>query len=314
MKKFIGLGTAAIGRPQYINVRQENVKDISLEEFKARGIKVLQEAYDQGIRYFDTAPGYGLAEKLVLEWSTLKGYKDIEIASKWGYTYTANFDPNATTHEEKEHSLNKLNEQWAFTQKLLPTLSTYQIHSATFESGILNNTEVLDRLGELKEKHNLKIGLTSSGENQTQILRNALEIKRNGKQLFDAFQVTFNILDQSIIELKDVLKDKRIIVKEALANGRLFRNENYPQYSKLYNVLEGLAKKYNVGVDAIALRYVIDCLKPFKVLSGASEQKHISDNLKAESFQLDPSELELLTSFYISPEEYWNERKKLGWN
>ncbi|KXX70697.1 aldo/keto reductase [Flammeovirga sp. SJP92] len=314
MKNFIGLGTAAIGRPQYINVRQENVDNTSLEEFKAKGMNVLQEAYDQGIRYFDTAPGYGLAEKLVLEWSALKGYSDIEIASKWGYTYTAHFDPNAKTHEVKEHSLSKLNEQWDFTQKLLPRLTTYQIHSATFESGIFNNTEVLDRLGELKEEYNLKIGLTSSGENQTQIIKSALEIERNGKQLFDAFQVTFNILDQSVIEIQELLKDKRIIVKEALANGRLFRNENYPHYAALYKAMEYLAKKYNVGVDAIALRFVIDCLKPFKVLSGASEQQHITDNLKAESFELEKGELEFLTSFYVSPEEYWNERKKLGWN
>ena len=31
----IGLGTAAIGRPQYINVRQDVATDVSLPEFKA---------------------------------------------------------------------------------------------------------------------------------------------------------------------------------------------------------------------------------------------------------------------------------------
>ena len=63
----------------------------------------------------------------------------IEIATKWGYTYTANFDANATVHEVKEHSLSKLNEQWNFSKQLLPYLKVYQIHSATLETGVLEN-------------------------------------------------------------------------------------------------------------------------------------------------------------------------------
>ncbi|MBB3696736.1 aldo/keto reductase [Flammeovirga yaeyamensis] len=316
MKKinFIGLGTAAIGRPQYINVRQENTKEVSLAEFKNNGYHVLEEAYKNGVRYFDTAPGYGLAEQLVMEWLYSKGYNDVEIASKWGYTYTANFDPNAISHEVKDHSLNKLKEQWKYTQKLLPALSTYQIHSATFESGVLENTEVFDYLGKLKQEKGLKIGLTSSGSNQKQIIESALEIERNGSQLFDAFQVTYNILDQSILELKEKLGSKRIIVKEALANGRVFPNEHFPEYQKLYQELTKLAAKYNVGIDAIALRFVIDTLTPFKVLSGASEKKHIKENLLAESFQLEKEELDRLKSFSSTPEEYWGERKQLAWN
>jgi aryl-alcohol dehydrogenase-like predicted oxidoreductase len=64
----IGLGTAAIGRPQYINLRQEAVDDFSLAEFRKHGKLILNEAYRNGIRYFDTAPGYGLAEQLLIDW------------------------------------------------------------------------------------------------------------------------------------------------------------------------------------------------------------------------------------------------------
>ena len=63
----LGLGTAALGRPQYINVRQEEPKEQDLESFKKQGFTVLENAYNLGIRYFDTAPGYGLAEQLLLE-------------------------------------------------------------------------------------------------------------------------------------------------------------------------------------------------------------------------------------------------------
>jgi len=138
----IGLGTASIGRPHYINIRQEKASAFSLESFKKQGLMMLEEAYRQGIRYFDTAPGYGIAEQMMIDWLARHPHGDVEVATKWGYTYTANFDVNATIHEVKEHSLAKLNEQWEQSQQLLPHLTTYQIHSATFESGVLTNQEV----------------------------------------------------------------------------------------------------------------------------------------------------------------------------
>ena len=312
----LGLGTAAIGRPQYINIRQEDTTDFSLTAFRAAGKKVLDLAYEKGIRYFDTAPGYGLAEELLVKWAQGKNDATIELATKWGYTYVANFAPNATIHEVKEHSLEKLNEQWAFSKKALPYLQTYQIHSATFETGVLDNEKVLNRLAELKVNHNLHIGITTTGANQVEVLKKALEVVVNGIDLFDAFQVTYNILDQSLLEISELLTNtkKRIIIKEALANGRIFPNKRYPNYHKLYQVLASLAKKYQVGIDAIALRFCIDSIAPFKVLSGASKAFHFTENLKAESVKLMESDIARLRQFAILSSSYWKERKQLDWN
>ncbi len=69
----IGLGTAALGRPQYINIKKEKASPFSLEAFKQKGRDILDSAYDQGIRYFDTAPGYGMAEALLINWVRQKG-------------------------------------------------------------------------------------------------------------------------------------------------------------------------------------------------------------------------------------------------
>ena len=124
MTQFIGLGTAAIGRPQYINIKDKPEQQFDLNKFREQGKAVLEAAYQTGIRYFDTAPGYGMAEKLVLDWVLEKQDESIEIATKWGYTYVANFNMDAAEHEIKEHSLSKLNEQWAVSEKLLPYLST----------------------------------------------------------------------------------------------------------------------------------------------------------------------------------------------
>ncbi|QOD60196.1 aldo/keto reductase [Polaribacter haliotis] len=312
----LGLGTAALGRPQYINVRQESCDNSNLEIFRKESFLVLEDAYNLGIRYFDTAPGYGLAEELLLEWLLTKNDKSIEVATKWGYTYTANFDANAKIHEIKEHSLAKLNEQWQFSKQLLPYLKVYQIHSATLETGVLENTEVLEKLAFIKKEHNLKIGLTTTGTNQVEVIKNALNVVVDGEQLFDLFQVTYNLLDQSLKEISAELnnQNKTIVIKEALANGRVFRNENYNHYSKMYAVLESLAENYKVGVDAISLKYGKQTIPNATILSGASNFKQLKENLKLDSFTLTFEEIETLNSFKIAPEFYWNERKNLQWN
>lgn len=312
----LGLGTAAIGRPQYINIRQEAPKDFSLADFREAGRKILDIAYEEGIRYFDTAPGYGLAEQLVLDWVKDKQDPTIEVATKWGYTYVANFDPKATIHEVKEHSLKKLKEQWTQSSKLLPYLKVYQIHSATFETGVLGNQAVLNQLAELKTDHNLLMGITTSGANQVEVIQKALEVVINGVALFDAFQVTYNLLDQSLAQISQQLlkENKRMIIKEALANGRIFPNEKYPQYTELYKVLGSLAKKYEVGIDAIALRFCMGSIMPYKVLSGAAKAFHLTENIKTERFKLTREDIGRLKQFAITPTAYWKERKELTWN
>ena len=312
----LGLGTAALGRPQYINLRQEDASEFDLESFKQNGINMLEEAYHRGIRYFDTAPGYGIAEKIVLDWLQTKNDKTIKIATKWGYTYVANFDAKAKVHELKEHSLSKLNEQWEVSKDLVSHLQVYQIHSATLETKVLENKAVLERLAFLKDENQLQMGITTTGTNQVEVIKRALDVSIDGNQLFDAFQVTYNILDQSVMSISDELtrQNKTLIIKEALANGRLFRNNKFTHYRKLFDYLEVLAHKHQVGVDAIALNYCGNTIPKSMVLSGASNHMHLEGNIKAKSFTLSEDEFQQLNAFRISEAMYWNERKLLAWN
>ena len=312
----LGLGTAALGRPQYINIRLKNGEKSDLEAFKKNSFSVLETAYNKGIRYFDTAPGYGLAEALVLEWLQTKNDPTIEIATKWGYTYTANFDKNAIIHEVKEHSLAKLNAQWEFSKQLLPYLKVYQIHSATIATGVLENQAVLEQLSSLKKEHHLTIGLTTTGENQVEVLKRALDVHIEGTQVFDLFQVTYNCLEQSLQKISQELiqQEKTIVIKEALANGRIFKNKNYQQYSLLYKTLANLAQKYKVGIDAISLKYCAQKIPKSTILSGASTIRQLQENLKADTFMLSRKDLKLLDAFKTPAHYYWSERKKLTWN
>lgn len=313
---MIGIGTATIGRPHYINIKTKvSDEPFNKQNFILKGKSMLTEAYNQGIRHFDTAPGYGIAESILLEWISEFQPEGITISTKWGYTYVANFNRNAKVHEIKEHSLCKLNEQWKVSKQLLPYLNIYQIHSATLDSGVLDNKEVLERLNQLKQEHNLKIGLSTSGDNQNEIIQKALSVEVDNNALFDSFQVTFNVFDQSLLKMTSLLKqeNKAIIVKEALANGRVFPNADYNHYQNTYELLESLSNKYDTSIDAVALRFCLDAINPLMVLSGASDNDHLASNLQADNFQLTSEEIQQINALAIKPNSYWKERKQLPW-
>lgn len=311
----IGFGTAAVGRPSYININTKNSESFTdVESFKRKGIELLNFASNAGISHFDTSSGYGIAEDMLLAFLDETKPENITISSKWGYTYTANFELNPEKHEVKEHSLKKLNEQWGKSMLLLPYLNLYQIHSVTPESSVLENHDILSRLFEIKKEFGIEIGLTTSGASQNDIIEKALEVKVNDEYLFTSFQVTYNILEQNLIHIKDRLKDKRIIVKEAMGNGRIFRNAIYKNYQDMYNELDLLADKYNVGTDAIALRFCMDTIEGSMVLSGAGTAEQLNQNLLADEIRLSKKEIEKLRRYAANTQEYWNERKLLEWN
>jgi aryl-alcohol dehydrogenase-like predicted oxidoreductase len=310
-KTQIGLGLAALGRPDYINIRQNNNIDKSKIAFKNNAFNVMDFAYKNGVRNFDTAPSYGLGEAFLLDWKNSRQHKDVLLSTKWGYTYVANWEFGFQgKHEIKEHSLLKLNEQWKTSKALFPQLKIYQVHSATLESGILKDNSIHERLFQLKKEYGLQIGITTSGSNQSEILNSAKDIAVKNDLLFDSFQVTYNVFEQSTFNTLQQLKamGKTIIIKEALANGRVFTNEHAKKQ------LEALSKTYDVGVDAIALRFIIDTLQPNVVLSGASTSNHLNQNLKALDFKLLSKDLELLKTLTIGSKAYWDERSDLTWN
>ncbi|OWW23727.1 oxidoreductase [Zobellia sp. OII3] len=315
-KTEIGLGMAALGRPEYINI-DSGERDKSELAFRANALKVLDDAYGKGVRYFDTAPSYGKGEEFLKAWNDGRKHTDVVFGTKWGYTYVANWQLGYDgPHEVKEHSLGKLTEQWQVSKELLPALRYYQIHSATFESGVLENQPVLEKLLEIKRTTGLKIGISTSGPDQRKVIEKALQISINGDVVFDSFQVTFNMLEQATLPIlrKVQAQGKKLIIKEALANGRVFSNERYPHYKSLYTTLQTLAERYQVGIDAIALRFVMDYLQPDYVLSGAADINQLDQNLKANTFTLDEEELAELTKAKVDSTAYWKERSQLSWD
>lgn len=312
----IGLGLAALGRPGYINLGHSTDLNQSYEvsTMEKHTHHMLDLAYQQGIRYFDVARSYGKAELFLSKW--IKKRNDLAIGSKWGYTYTADWKIQAEKHEIKEHSISVLNRQWKETQETLNQYpDIYHIHSASLESGVLQNKEVIDRLWELKNE-GIIIGLSLSGAKQLDTLEQSMEIKIQGEYLFQSVQVTWNLLERSATQALE--KASRagygIIVKEALANGRLTDRNKSASFREKLQILQRIAKKHQAGIDAIAIAYIINQPWASIVLSGAVTEDHLLSNLRALSIELDSNDMDMLNQLKESPIDYWETRSKLEWN
>lgn len=322
----IGLGLAALGRPGYINLgHADDLKggnDVAAMEAQAH--LVLDAAWAAGIRYFDVARSYGKAEAFLSSWLAKR---DIEktvrarasIGSKWGYTYTADWQVNVAAgqkHEVKEHSLPVLQRQMQESRALLGGhLDLYQIHSTTLDSGVLTNDAVLRELARLRND-GLAIGFSVSGTQQAETIWRALEIEFDGELLFAAVQATWNLLAQSATAALQAAHEAGVgvIIKEALANGRLTPRNDSPDFQLQMDLLRAQAEAQNCTVDALALAAVIN--QPFVdvTLSGAARVDHLQSNVQAMNVAWDAPVDEALRVLVEPAERYWHTRSQLAWN
>jgi len=316
----LGLGMAALGRPAYINLQHaEDLGEESSEvamEHRAHG--VLQTAWNSGIRYFDVARSYGRGEEFLGNWLRSRSLprSTVTVGSKWGYTYTADWKTEAPVHEIKNHTLSALQRQWRESISWLNGyIDLYQIHSATMESGVLDDHSVLDELARLKSE-GTRIGLSLSGPDQKTTLRKAMALTLDGSPLFESVQATWNLLEPSA---GPALSEAHaaglgVIIKEALANGRLTNRNQDPGFASKLKILQEEATRFDSSVDGIALAW---CLaQPFVdvVLSGAVSEGQLLANLTSCRLNLDQDSVPRLTALAEPVHSYWTTRKNLPWN
>jgi hypothetical protein len=125
-------------------------------------------------------------------------------------------------------------------------LSLYQIHSATLSSGVLDDAEVRRELDALR-RDGVAVGASVSGTEQAETIDRVIALGG-----FDTVQATWNLLERSA---GDALQSAHeagmgVIVKEALANGRLTGR----------GAVESLARaaaRLGVSEDALAIAAVL---------------------------------------------------------
>ncbi|MFP4311333.1 MAG: aldo/keto reductase [Nitriliruptoraceae bacterium] len=310
----LGIGLAALGRPGYITLGHggDIAHDRSVAGLAARTREVLDRAYDAGVRYLDAARSYGYAEAFLADWLRADPARaaTLTVGSKWGYTYVAGWQVDADTHEIKDHSIATFRRQLAETGELLRDhLDLYQIHSASLESGVLDDGEVLDALTELSTR-GVVVGLSLTGPAQADTLRRALEVTAARGGPFGSVQATWNLLEPSVgpVLAEAASAGWGVIVKEAVANGRLTPRGQPPA------PVTAAARELGVGVDALAIAAAIAQPWSHVVLSGATTVAQLESNLQGAELRLPAGLLDELASVARAPSAYWQERSALPWN
>lgn len=316
----IGLGLAALGRPGYINLGRD--ADLgerrSVAAMRTRAHEVLDEAWRLGVRYLDAARSYGRAEAFLGDWLAQRGVApdQVVVGSKWGYAYTAGWRVDADVHEVKDLSLATFQRQEPETRERLGDhLDLYQVHSLTLESGALDDRPLLAALAALKER-GVRIGLSTSGWDQSRTIARALEVRMDGVRLFDAVQATWNLLERSA---EPALAEARaagmgVIVKEALANGRLTPHGGDSRGAERHALLAGEAARLGTTVDALALAAAVARPWADVVLSGAVSVAQLRANLGALAVAWDEAADERLGALVEPAEAYWRRRARLPWS
>jgi aryl-alcohol dehydrogenase-like predicted oxidoreductase len=126
--------------------------------------------------------------------------------------------------------------------------------------------------------------------------------------VFQTVQATWNLLERSAGEALQAAHEAGmgVIVKEALANGRLTaRGEIEP--------LVRAAARMGVTEDALAIAGVLARPWVDMVLSGASTIAQLESNLSAFDVSWDAGLERELAGLREPPEAYWEERSGLAW-
>jgi aryl-alcohol dehydrogenase-like predicted oxidoreductase len=304
----IGLGLAALGRPGYINLGHgEDLRgQTDVDAMERNAHEVLDAALDGGVRYFDAARSYGKAEAFLASWLERRGLDpgEVTVGSKWGYTYTAGWEVDADPPEVKDLTAATLRRQLAESRAILgPHLRLYQIHSATLESGVLEDRDVLEELSRMREE-GLAIGVSVTGPQQAETIRHALEVGG-----FDTVQATWNLLERSA---GPALAEAHgaglgVLVKEVLANGRLSARGGD-------SLLTEVAAERGTTPDALAFAAVLAQPWADVTLSGATTVEQLESNLAALDVGYDGELDRLLAPLTEEPDRYWSTRGALPWN
>jgi len=317
----LGLGLAALGRPGYITLGRD--RDLGTqrdpETMYQRAAAVLDAARAAGVRYLDAARSYGRAEEFLARWLRERAVPAdaTTVGSKWGYAYAAGWRVDATVHEEKALTLERFRVQLAESRALLgERLALYQIHSATLESGCLDDPALLAALAEARRSGTVQaIGLTLSGPRSADTLRAAFEARVDGEPVFDAVQATFNLLEPSLAPLLAEARARGmgVVAKEVHANGRLTAANGRPEDSALVARLRVHAARGGLAVDQLALAFVLAHDAVDVALSGAATPAQLASHVAAAGAAIPPEVRAALAGEAESPEPYWRTRASLPW-
>lgn len=275
---------------------------------KNKAFKILDEAVNNGITFFDTADVYGDGRSEALIGEFLKTTTaDIKVATKFGRA--SNVFPNNYTEEALRASIKQSRKRLN-----VDCIDLLQLHCVPTE--ILKQGDIFNWLRRLKKEGEI----TAFGASVESVEEGLICIEQDELQ---SLQVIYNIFRQKLT--KELLpqahkKGVGIIVRLPLASGLLTGKFNeYTQFLendhrnfnsdgqafnvgetfaglpfgkgvKLMNELKAICPK-NITLTNMAQRWILDHKEVTTIIPGASSPKHIFQNSKVSNLPALPQKL-----------------------
>jgi aryl-alcohol dehydrogenase-like predicted oxidoreductase len=178
---------------------------------------------------------------------------------------------------------------------------------------VLDDATLHRALADLRSR-GVRIGVSTSGQGQADTIRRALAIVVDGEPLFTSIQSTWNVLEPSagpaLAEAAEA--GARVIVKEAVANGRLAPGggDDTPGPRRA----AAMAAELGVGVDQLATAAALAQPWAWRVLSGAVSPDQLHSNIRATCLTLPADVLAELETLAEHPGPYWASRARRPWS
>ncbi len=255
------LGTVQLGLDYGINNK-------SGKPTKQKAFEILHTAYDNGIRFLDTAEAYGQSQNVIGEFQKLNPEKKFNIITK--------LDSKKQLKENELLAVLKTNCETLHSSKLY----CYMFHN--YQSLVSNKLLYTEFESALATGLVEKIGISLHSNIEL------MDVIENYKS-FKVIQIPFNLFDNELKRKEVILKAREagveIHTRSAFLQGLFFLNKD-KMPSQLQELrsnldhLDSIKKQYNIDTATMALKYVIEKKYIDKVLIGVESSNQLLENLK----------------------------------
>lgn len=271
LKKFspnrFCLGTAQLGIEGY------GISNISGIPSLSESFKILNKAFESGVRYIDTANAYGLSEKVLGEFTEKSGLK---------FKMCTKITP-ALDYSSEEAFVNSIEKSF---DESLSNLKTNTIHTVLFHR--YEHLEKFDSIGlrklqEFKKKGLVNsIGISLSNPDELQSIQSLDEI--------DHIQLPYNFLDnrwdQHTKLLEDLSIKLRIHTRSIFLQGMVFADKmkkvpvNLLCLDQLKKFLHEVESTSGININTLAIAYAQSQSWIDQLVVGNDSVQQVNENIK----------------------------------
>ena len=266
----ISFGTVSLGVPYGIGVTVES--DMPSE---ADSIKLLNDALDNGINFFDTALTYGKSEEIIGK--AFEGRRsESVICSKPAHLYDIYANQKLPSGKEILEKLDNSVQQ-SLSKLKTDYIDVYMSHDGTEE--VIENETVIDFYQKLKKK-----GIIRATGVSVYTVEESIKAINSG--VWDVIQLAFNLMDQRQLPAIELARQKGvgIVVRSVLFKGILTgKGDNL--HAQLKPVQDHRQKYYSLLSDNaktlsdLATKFVLSCNGVSSVLVGIDKPDYLSQAL-----------------------------------